>query len=348
MFPLHDNSMHREDPILEQEILNPDTNILRNSYNFDESIESTSLDILALYLKGQKVIYTESKTLCEKRLNTLMLPAIFISAVCAILNFILKEYSYGIIIISCFNAFNSFILSLISYLKLDAKAEAHKTSAYKYQKLESRCEFHSGKTMFFKNNIENRKQTLEKFVEEIQKDTIDIRESNQFIIPEIIRLRYPKIYSTNVFALVKEIQNDEIIIINRLKTSVQHLHNMIDRKNKLQKQLEWYEQSMQANESKLLGYNMEMNSNEEIKVKIQYMEDEIKDMDLAYKQTKQMLEETIRLVEQYDNEKNEAFNETVKHRSRYLKLSETFNGEMSEQYDRKITSYCNVCDWFKT
>jgi hypothetical protein len=34
-------------------------------------------------------------------------------------------------------------------MKLDAKAEAHKTSSYKYDKLQSECEFFSGKLLFF-------------------------------------------------------------------------------------------------------------------------------------------------------------------------------------------------------
>ena len=68
---------------------------LKSKYNFEESVTSTSLDILALYLKGQKILHTESKTLCEKRLNSLMLPAIIISSVCAILNFAVEGTSYG-------------------------------------------------------------------------------------------------------------------------------------------------------------------------------------------------------------------------------------------------------------
>lgn len=209
------------------------TDILRNAYNFEESIQSTCLDILALYLKGQKILYTESKSYCEKKLNVLMLPAIFIAAVCSILNFILKDVAYGTIIISCLNAFNSFLLSLISYLKLDGMAEAHKTSAYKFQKLESLCEFHSGKYLFFKDAAVN----VQSFVQNIEKEVMEIRESNQFIVPESVRDRFPTIYTTNVFTLVKEIQVSEVIIINHLKTTVQKLHAAIKVRDDLTRQL---------------------------------------------------------------------------------------------------------------
>ena len=47
---------------------------------------STSLDILAVYIKGQKILYTEAKVYCEQQLNMLMLPAIFISSLCTLLS----------------------------------------------------------------------------------------------------------------------------------------------------------------------------------------------------------------------------------------------------------------------
>uniref|UniRef100_A0A6C0KRB8 Uncharacterized protein n=1 Tax=viral metagenome TaxID=1070528 RepID=A0A6C0KRB8_9ZZZZ len=203
--------------------------ILKDSYNFDENITSTSLDILALYLKGQKIIYTESKTYCEKRLNTLMLPAILLAAVCSILNFILKDYAYGTIIISGLNACNSFILSIINYLKLAEKSQNHLMAAQRFHNLESRIELKSGRSLFFsKTSID-----IEKTLEEIEKEIKEIQSSDQFIVPEAIRYRYPKIYSSNLFALVKEIKNGEMLIINKLKSAVQDIHLYTEEKSQL-------------------------------------------------------------------------------------------------------------------
>ena len=122
---------------------------IEDSYTQAELVLSTSLDILALYLKSEKFLYIEAKVYCEQQLNYLMLPAIMISAFCTVLSLALSGTVGGPILISCLTAVNSFILSLISYLKLDAKAEAHKTSAYQYDKLQSIAEFNSGKVMFF-------------------------------------------------------------------------------------------------------------------------------------------------------------------------------------------------------
>jgi len=225
--------------------------ILKDSYNFDENITSTSLDILALYLKGQKIIYTESKTYCEKRLNTLMLPAILLAAVCSILTFILKDYSNGTIIISSLNAMNSFILSIINYLKLAEKSQNHLMAAQRFHNLESRIELKSGRSLFFSNTVD-----IEKTLEEIEREIKEIQSSEQFIVPEAIRYRYPKIYSSNLFALVKEIKNSEMLIINKLKTSVQAIYTYTEERNELKlKEKDYLERYRTFNNEK---YEVEM------------------------------------------------------------------------------------------
>jgi hypothetical protein len=47
---------------------------------------SSALDILASYLKGQKIIYMESRTVTLWQLNRLMLPSIFFTSSCAVLS----------------------------------------------------------------------------------------------------------------------------------------------------------------------------------------------------------------------------------------------------------------------
>jgi hypothetical protein len=316
---------------MRQEVFQPDAtvsysevaDILRTEYQFDESIESTSLDILALYLKGQKIIYTESKTFCEKQLNLLMLPAIFIAAVCSILNFILKDYPYGVIIISCMNAFNSFLLSLISYLKLDGKAEAHKTSAYKFQKLESLCEFNSGKHLFFRDSF-----NVLTFVQNVEKEVIEIRESNQFIVPTRVRERFPVIYSTNVFSLVKQIQNDEILVINQLKTSVQKLHLAF--KKKKEKLLEMDRLQTMIAEMKSAAEAAEVKE-----ALIQDIEAATKRLDLIQEDLLEM-DQNIREAELV---RDKSFADTVKHRERYLNLAKTYQADVDAS-----ASHMNYCD----
>lgn len=186
--------------------------MMANFYSKNEN-HSTICDIMAMYLKGQKILYTESKTLCEQRLNYLMLPAIFITAVCTILSLVLKTEEYGPTIVSSLNGFNVFLLAVINYLKLDAKAEAHRTSAYKFDKLQSNMEFNSGKILF----INGDPKELQRIITETENNVREIKETNQFILPEKIRYKYPKLFTTNIFVEFKKIHTTETLLTNRLK-----------------------------------------------------------------------------------------------------------------------------------
>jgi hypothetical protein len=186
---------------------------VRNAYVYKEINNSMICDIIAMYLKGQKILYTEAKTVCEQRLNYLMMPCIFTTAVCTILSLVLKEYSYGPTIVSSLNGFTAFILAVINYLKLDAKAEAHRVAAYKFDKLQSYMEFNSGKILF----DPKASNELVKIIQDTENNVREIKETNQFILPEKIRYDYPNLYNMNVFSEVKKISNRESMYVNRLK-----------------------------------------------------------------------------------------------------------------------------------
>jgi len=204
--------------------------IIDEEYNDKDYIISTSLDILALYIKGQRTLYTEAKVYCEQQLNMLMLPAILVSALCTVLSVSLKDLTAGVYIVSGLTAVNSFILSIISYLKLDAKAEAHKTSSYMYDKLGSVCEFHSGKIMFFKpeqkeDGTSEARDKIMKLVEDVEDKITEIKDTNKFILPEVVRFRYRDLMSQNLFSTVKKLQIDDLV----LKTELKALLNNVDR-----------------------------------------------------------------------------------------------------------------------
>ena len=65
--------------------------ILTSTYWGPMTQNSTTLDIIAVYLKGQKILYIDSKTHCENSLNILMMPTILISAICTVLSVAMKS-----------------------------------------------------------------------------------------------------------------------------------------------------------------------------------------------------------------------------------------------------------------
>lgn len=311
---LKDNIALTDDIIIDNDFLIVDSNdISKNNVQIsDDEMLSISLDIVAIYLKGQKILYTEAKTFCEQQLNFLMMPAIFISALTTVLSMALDKTSFGSILIASLTAVNSFVLAIISYLKLDAKSEAHKTSAYQFDKLQSKCEFGSGRVIFFSkakylkgtdSAANEQYKSVFELIDEIELKVTEIKDMNKFILPERVRRSLANLYGVNVFSAVKS-----------FLTSEKYLKAELNRCIEIQKK-----------------YNDEI-----LKIGLS-IDERQKNRDLIYTWNVNM------------RMKRDIERKLIEERENYMKLDRSMLNDISSKHVNQMDCCCcNCCGWLKT
>ena len=207
---------------------------LSKYYDEDERA-FTEMDVIMTYLKGIRLLYTQSKTTTQMKLYCLIMFAIGSSMSLAILAPFVKDTHWGFYLLSSGNAFITILIAITRYLKLDHNMVGFSFMAKQYAKFENKLDFENG---FLQNvNIEKNDEspnfsqpdTFEEndmnpdykkqaaMLQDIEMQLTEMREICNVLVPEDIIRLLPLIYNTNLFRFVKKMRQYKTNLIIRFR-----------------------------------------------------------------------------------------------------------------------------------
>lgn len=183
-------------------------------YETDDK-QSSEVDILLTYLRGQKNIYLQSKNVFQSKLNGLMIPTILFSAAIAVMTPFIQQYEWSGALITGINGITALFITIIRYYKLESSVEIFNNISNQYDHLETSLEITSNKLLFNVESIPNRK--LYEKIRDIEKKISEIKESITIHIPYEIKRIFPIICHINIFSFIKRIETNKKNIMMKFK-----------------------------------------------------------------------------------------------------------------------------------
>jgi len=194
---------------------------LSKYYNKNDKIFNET-DLLVTYLKGYKMIYSQSKNITQMKLYLLFTITLGITMCLSIIAPFIKDSPWGAYLISSGNAAATVLIAFARYLKFETHSFQYSSMANQYDKLETMVEFESSNTDHLSTS---RLSELEKKMAEM-KETSDMC----FVPEEVIRL-FPLIYNTNIFRFIHKIEQYKTNLIIKFCDIKNEIHYIMHRWN---------------------------------------------------------------------------------------------------------------------
>ena len=192
---------------------------------------SSEIDILTTYIKGQKSLFIYSKLATQRKLACLTLPALFISAVLTITSPYLSCNPWNLEITSGLNACVTFLLSVISFLKLESTVEAYFQMATHLDTIQTSLELANSKFVLLNKDHDTKQLTIDKF-NEVEEKINEFKTNNKLLVPEEVKILFPVISHIDFFSFIKRNKLYRTKLLEKLlyiKNEIEYIHYKWDK-----------------------------------------------------------------------------------------------------------------------
>ncbi len=212
---------------------------------------SSEIDILTTFIKGQKSLYIYSRIATQRKLSCLTFPALFISAALTITSPYLSCNPWNLEITSGLNACVTFLLSIISYLKLESMVEAYFQMATHLDAIQTSLELANSKFLLIGAENNSKQLTIDKY-NEVEEKITEFKTNNKLLIPEEVKRLFPVISHIDFFSFIKRNKMYRQKLIEKLlaiKNEIEYIH------------FKWDKQEQQRLLNQEFNYDTSFNNN---------------------------------------------------------------------------------------
>jgi len=271
-----------------------DSNFHKYSYyQVEESLKKyykpsiSKLDILMIYLNGQKHIYLQSYHLANFQLNSLYFPSLMLTSFTTFFApfSYLGDFWWTNLVLCLINGIILVLIALISFLKLESAATLFFQLYSEYEKMNTGLEF------FYNRMIEEGEQNstlIQKKNEEIEMTVQNLKNYFSTVIPKKVQELFPILSHINVFAFIKKLEEEKNGLI----------HEYWQAKNEI-RYIEW----KQDNKSRNVSLNEQTKQNKRVHFLLKRKEDIKLDL-VEHKEAYGVLERRIMEEIRYAEKRN--------------------------------------------
>lgn len=188
---------------------------------------SNELDILIIYIQGQKHVYTQSYYLTQQKINLILYSTLLVSGSLIFVAPYIQQFVWSGWIISVLNIFLTICVSMLSFFSLYDNKNKYNNMANQYSKLYQILNISRNNILLDTPEQKNHVDIINTSISNAVNYITNIKDDN-LIIPIEIKQITPIISNINIFTFIQKINRKQVDIIiqyREVKNNIRYIFN---------------------------------------------------------------------------------------------------------------------------